>query len=97
MKVQLPAEIISQIQEKIYDFPPKSVFLFGSRVKGKSTSVSDVDIGIFTEKGISPAEFQSFKDFLLSLPLLQKIDLVDFRYTTKEFQSLALKNAYFLN
>ncbi len=97
MKAQLPVEILSQIQEKAHDFPPKSVFLFGSRARGKASSVSDVDIGVFTAKGISEAEFQTFKEFLYSLPLLQKIDLVDFRYTTEEFQELALKNAYFLN
>ncbi|HEY4613355.1 MAG TPA: nucleotidyltransferase domain-containing protein [Bacteroidota bacterium] len=78
------------------------VFLFGSRAGGHFTERSDFDIGIMLhEPGGNlrrvPLELMSrMNEEVEKIPLLQKIDLVDFGRVGEEFQSVALEKIILL-
>lgn len=85
-------EKIVEIVTKRVDFPHYRVFIFGSRAEGKSGVRSDIDVGIEAEKPI-PAKIKlEIESELAELPVLQKIDLVDFCEVSDEFKKIALQN-----
>lgn len=56
-----------------------NVYLFGSRVKKKSTRLSDYDFGVQTKEGLSPEEIFNLKMSLsinLTKKLKEKVDVV---------------------
>lgn len=96
--VQLDEHVMQQIKDYVQAFPHNSVFLFGSRAKGNANSRSDIDIGVFSEKGISVVQKIELDELLQDLPILQKVELVDFsEEVTDEFRELALRNIFYLN
>ncbi len=68
------------------------VFFFGSRVAGNFRERSDIDIGIEGSKPIPIETLARIKEEVLELPILYKIDIVDFRSADKDFYNLAKKN-----
>lgn len=87
-----------KLKKKILDvlgkyLPPSSysLFFFGSRVKGDSQLHSDIDLGIMGRRKI-PAKIKlAIEEELESLPVLYKIELVDFADVSDEFKKEALK------
>lgn len=85
-----------EIQEKIVKVVrrhmPKDahyrVFLFGSRADGTATRRSDFDIGIEGAMMSSEAKANIYLD-LEDLPILHKIDFVDFRAVSEKFRKVA--------
>jgi len=65
------------------------VFLFGSRCNGRGTERSDYDLGIEAENELPAALVRELKQQLNELPLMQKIDLVDFKSVSKDFSNVA--------
>lgn len=65
------------------------VFFFGSRVAGKGDDRSDIDIGIEGEKPVSDDLLMVIKEEIDALPILYKIDLVDFQRTSMKFKQFA--------
>ncbi len=97
-EIQLPSKILNRIKLHVSTYPKNSVFLFGSRVRGSASSRSDIDIGFHSSRGLDSEQKRSLEEVLDNLPVLQKIDLVDFdRDTTFEFRNLVQKNIYYLN
>ncbi len=68
------------------------IFLFGSRAKHRETNRSDYDVGYDTAHPPSPSKLAQLQEALEELPILAKVDLVDFRKVPPEFNALALKN-----
>lgn len=68
------------------------LFYFGSRVSGRATARSDFDIGVEAENKIPFHVIENIKEELEGLPILQKIDLVDFSRVTEGFSIEAKKN-----
>ncbi len=66
-------------------------FLFGSRVSGKYNERSDYDFGIEAKEKISVKIKFAIQDELDALPILQKIDFVDFSQTSQSFKNEAMK------
>lgn len=91
-----PAEKFQQevrnIVEKHLNSDEFDVFFFGSRVSGTSDERSDIDIGIKGEKPVPADKFFRIKEELEQLPVLYKIELVDFYYVSTDFSQLAEKN-----
>lgn len=88
---QILTSQIKQILGKYFDLSKIKVFYFGSRVTGSSNKRSDIDIGLQNpEKISSKIKFELLED-LDNLPVLYKIDLVDFSQTSSSFQKEALK------
>lgn len=68
------------------------IFFFGSRVRGDNRERADIDLGIEGSDELSPRLKFEIQDELDQLPLLYKIDLVDFKKVSSEFKREALKN-----
>lgn len=68
------------------------VFFFGSRVKGDNKERADIDLGIEGSVEIPPRLKFEIQDELEQLPLLYKIDLVDFKNVSPKFRQEALKD-----
>lgn len=68
------------------------VFIFGSRVTGKNTERSDIDIGIEGQTGVPRETMAKIREEIENLPTLYKIDFVDFRRVSSDFREVALEN-----
>lgn len=85
-------EQIIEIIKKWLKLPHYRVFYFGSRVAGKGGERSDIDIGIEAPEPIPGGAMTQIRWELDELPILQKIDVVDFKTVSKEFKEVALQN-----
>ena len=73
------------------------IFVFGSRAgKEKINPRSDYDIGIEASKKLSLFSLNQIRTELEALPILQKIDLVDFSRVSREFKQVALQKVEIL-
>lgn len=87
--------IESAIRDKLSGLIPLKdykIFFFGSRVSGKSRGSSDIDIGILKNDGspLPPGVSSALQEFVRDLPVLYKIDFVDFGSANKDFKAVAL-------
>ncbi len=80
---------IKEIVGKHLDVSKYQIFFFGSRVTGKGSERSDIDVGIEGIKEVSAVALMDIKGELDRLPILYKIDFVDFKNLSKEFYSVA--------
>lgn len=80
------------IISKYVDLKDYRIFLFGSRVSGKSTERSDIDIGIEGPIQIPRETMTKIREEIENLPTLYKIDLVDFKRVAPDFKEVALGN-----
>lgn len=86
-----------EIVGKHLDLAKYRVFFFGSRVTEKGTDRSDIDVGI---DGPEPVPFEALMDIqeeLEKLPVLYKIDVVDFRSVVSKFKEVALQHTELLS
>ena len=79
------------------DLKEYKVFFFGSRVKGDSSPRSDIDIGIEGEKPVPTQIMSQIKDHISCLPILYKIDFIDFNNVDKDFYNVAKQNFELIN
>ena len=66
------------------------LFMFGSRVKGKTHDRSDFDIGVLAKKPLGFELMGRLEEYMKAIPAL--IDVVDFHSTDEDFRSIALKH-----
>jgi len=102
MKLEYISQVKLQrlIKEVFEKYLPKAnyrLFFFGSRVKGDSFPRSDIDLGIEGPKELSAELKLKIEEELQNLPILYKIDLVDFKKVSGDFRKVALQNAEFIN
>ena len=71
------------------DLASYGVFFFGSRVNGRSVEQSDIDIGIEGDKPLPPGLLSDIQDEIEALPVLYKIDAVDFAKVNESFKAVA--------
>lgn len=83
---------IIQIFENNLDLKKYKIFYFGSRVLGKGDERSDIDIGIEGSNALSQDKMAEIREQIDDLPLLYKIDVVDFKNVSSDFKKLALTN-----
>ncbi|OGP10119.1 MAG: hypothetical protein A3G39_07930 [Deltaproteobacteria bacterium RIFCSPLOWO2_12_FULL_43_16] len=83
--------IISSVKRHI-PFEHYQIFYFGSRVRGRATSRSDLDIGLKAENKIPFYVMARIEEELDGLPMLQKIDIVDFSLASEDFKREAEKD-----
>ncbi len=70
---------------KYLDILEYKVFFFGSRVIGSGSERSDIDVGIEGSKEISYEIMAKIKDEIDNLPILYKIEIVDFTKVSPDF------------
>ncbi len=80
---------VGSIVGKYLDLNQNKIFFFGSRVTGKGDERSDIDIGIEGTKKISWQVMAKIKEDIENLPILYKIDVVDFKKVSPDFYDLA--------
>ena len=85
-------EKIKEIIAKWVKLPHYRVFIFGSRAKGKSGIRSDIDIGIEAAGPIPGNIKLEIESEIAELPVLQKIDFVDFKEVSDDFKEIAMQN-----
>lgn len=71
--------------------PRVKLFLFGSRATGRAGSRSDIDVGIDLGHAIAPDVLAALRDAFDELPILQKVDVVDFSTVDEAFKFVALQ------
>ena len=74
------------------DLTEYRVFFFGSRVAGKGTERSDIDVGIEGKLPVPTGVMGDIQEEIETLPTLYKIDLVDFSRVTDTFRSVAKRH-----
>lgn len=85
---KLKKEILA-IVGKYLDLNKFQVFFFGSRVEGKGTERSDIDIGIEGPTAVPIEKFFDIQEEIENLPTLYKIEVVDFRRVFSKFREVA--------
>ncbi len=66
-----------------------SVFFFGSRVEGRGTDRSDIDVGIEGQNPVSQRVIDDILEEIDEIPTLYKIDIVDFSSVSEKFREVA--------
>ncbi|OGG42479.1 hypothetical protein A3A21_02710 [Candidatus Jorgensenbacteria bacterium RIFCSPLOWO2_01_FULL_45_25b] len=84
---------IRAIVEKHLDLKEYKLFFFGSRVDGKNHKGSDIDVGIEGPERISSPVWLEIQEEIENLPILYKIEIVDFKRVSREFKEVALSHA----
>ncbi|HVN67819.1 MAG TPA: nucleotidyltransferase domain-containing protein [Candidatus Sulfotelmatobacter sp.] len=87
---EVTGKLIGIVSAKIRS-PHVRVFYFGSRVEGRGTEKSDLDLGIEAEDEIPGKLMIEIKELADSIPIMQKIDVVDFKRVSAEFKKVALQ------
>lgn len=87
---------ITEIVSKYLDLSKYKVFFFGSRVFDKGSKYSDIDVGIEGPKEISYEIMAKIKEDVESLPILYKIEIVDFKKVSPDFRKVALSYREYL-
>lgn len=85
-------EEIVDIIGKYLNLDQNKIFFFGSRVIGKGNERSDIDIGIEGTKEISWQVMAKIKEDVGNLPVLYKVDVVDFKKVSSDFYDVAKQN-----
>ena len=86
---KLKKEIL-EICAKYLDFSKYKVFFFGSRVSEGGDDRSDIDVGILGSEPVS--SITKIREEVENLPILYKIDVVDFKDTSEGFRKVALED-----
>lgn len=93
---KLKKEIL-EIVGKYLDLNLYRVFFFGSRITKKNTERSDIDLGIEGPEPVPLAILEKIKEEIENLPILYKIEIVDFKRVSSDFRKLALESVELVN
>lgn len=93
---KLKAEIL-EIAGKYLDLNSYKIFIFGSRAAGKGDERSDIDIGIDGPQKIPVETMEKIKEEIDKIPVLYKIDIVDFSDTSDKFKKVAKEYIEIIN
>ncbi|MDO8512303.1 MAG: nucleotidyltransferase domain-containing protein [bacterium] len=80
---------IKRIVGKRLDLTQYQLFFFGSRVSGRGDEHSDIDIGIEGKEPIPSLTRSKIEEDIENLPILYKIDFVDFKTVSEDFYRIA--------
>ncbi|TSC79082.1 MAG: DNA polymerase beta domain-containing protein [Parcubacteria group bacterium Gr01-1014_29] len=92
---KLKKEILASIAKHL-SIENYRVFFFGSRVTGKNTERSDIDVGIEGPHAIPGHILMDIQDDLSELRMLYKIEVVDFAAVGEKFRSVVGSDREFI-
>ena len=81
---------------KYLDLTKFKVFVFGSRVTERGDERSDIDVGIEGDGLVPEADMQKIKEEVEEMPLLYKVDVVDFRRVADDFYQVAKQRVEYI-
>lgn len=87
LKCEIRAAVARHLDPKQY-----RVFIFGSRARGTAHDRSDIDVGIEGPRPIPASKLLAIRDEITELPVLYKIDVVDFKRVSPGFKALSQKH-----
>lgn len=87
---------ITSIIAKHLNLSEYKIFFFGSRVTEKGNEYSDIDIGIEGPKEVGHETMAKIREEIGNLPILYKIDIVDFKDVSADFYNVASTNKEYL-
>lgn len=90
-------KLILEIAGRHLDLTKYRLFFFGSRVSGSGGERSDIDVGIEGEEPLPVKLFADIVDGLEDLPVLYKIEIVDFKKVSPDFRAVALQHVEEIN
>lgn len=94
-RAQIKQWLKAIFEENLQDISYRA-FIFGSQANKTDLSRSDIDVGILADSGIPANCWIKISNAIEELPMLYKIDLVDFMEVDGKFKSVALKNVEWL-
>ena len=71
-------------------------FIFGSQANLTELKRSDIDVGLIGIEQISPKHLAAIEEEIENLPMLYRVDLINFNEVDDRFKTVALKNAEWL-
>lgn len=94
---KLLKETILRIIGKHLNLDQYRVFFFGSRVSGRGNERSDVDVGIEGKQPLPVGVLSGIRDEIEDLPILYRIDIVDFARVNEKFKAVAKEHIELVN
>ena len=88
---RLKKELLAVVGKHL-DLNTHRLFFFGSRVTGGGTDRSDVDVGIEGPESVPAPQWLAIQDEVDELPMLYKIEFVDFKRVSPEFREVATQH-----
>ncbi|MFH1619260.1 MAG: nucleotidyltransferase domain-containing protein [bacterium] len=86
---KLKADLLAIVGRRL-DLTQYLLFYFGSRVTNKGDDHSDIDVGVEGPAPVPAAILDGIKEDLVNLPVIYKIDFVDFASVSDDFKKVAL-------
>ena len=86
-----------EIVGKYLDLTKYKVFFFGSRVTGKGSEHSDIDIGIEGPEPVSWQVMSEIENEIDNLDLLYSVDFVDFSAVSDSFKEVAMQGVEYIH
>lgn len=83
---------LKEILDKNLSGVSYNAFIFGSQANKSYLSRSDIDLGIITDEKLTSQQLSKINTDIEELPMLYKIDLVNFNEVDPQFKSIALQN-----
>ncbi len=99
-KQSLPTDFFQDVRKTVAEHLPGisyRLYLFGSRVQGRASGRSDIDIGILAEHSLPLSTMARIREALEDIPILQRIDLVDLSAASPAFVKQALGTSELLD
>lgn len=90
-------EEIKGIVGRYLDLKLYRLFFFGSRLKDKGDERSDIDIGLEGPEETPLKIISKIKEEIEALPILYKIEIVDFKRVSSDFRQVALQKIEEIN
>ncbi len=94
-RAQIKQWLQTTLEENLRDISYRA-FIFGSQANRAELIRSDIDVGILADDEIPAVNMIRIGNAIEDLPMLYKIDLVDFTQVSEKFRSIALKNVEWL-
>ena len=88
---------VLEIAGRHLDLKNYRLFFFGSRVSGRGSDRSDIDIGIEGPQPVPLDILGQIKEEIDHLSILYKIDVVDFAAASEKFKGVAKQNLEAIN
>lgn len=88
--------LLMEIFKKHLNMSDYKAFFFGSRVTGTCRPTSDIDVGLEGPESVQLSVLEKIKSDVENLPILYKIDVVDFSTVPKEFNQVVGKNKEYI-
>jgi len=94
-RTQIKEWLKTMLEDNLKDISYRA-FIFGSQANRQELIRSDIDLGILADKEIPAINMVRINWAIEDLPMLYKVDLVDFTQVDEKFRSVALKNVEWL-